>query len=150
MTDENVPSDSGATAADATPTESRPAPAHAAEPAAQPQPVDPDAIRADIERTRSELSDTVNQLSDKLNVKSQAADKLTAAKQAVSERAAKAKAAAPPPVQHALDQAGAKAGPAARQVSQKAEPHRSKIIAGAIVGVLVLLILRRRKGGDGA
>lgn len=36
------------------------------------KPTDPTANRADIDRTRAELADTVGQLSDKVNVKVQA------------------------------------------------------------------------------
>jgi Protein of unknown function (DUF3618) len=157
MSEDNLPADGGATAANVAgdvsarggaSTHGEPgvdATRSAVGPAAAPEPTDPDAIRADIERTRSELSDTVNQLSEKLNPKTQATDKVAAAKQAVAERAAKAKAAAPPQVQHAMDQVSAKAAPVARQVSQQAEPYRSKIIGGGVAAAFLLLVLRRRK-----
>lgn len=48
------------------------------------EPVDEaEAIRRDIERTRAELAGTVDALSDKLNVKKQASDKVDVAKTAV-------------------------------------------------------------------
>lgn len=108
-------------------------------------PTDPDAIRAEIEETRADLAETMDALGSKLDVKGQAADKATAAKQKVSEKASQARAAAPQPVQSALDSIGEKARPVVHQVAVKAEPHRGKIIAGTGVTVLVLLILRRRR-----
>jgi uncharacterized protein DUF3618 len=112
-------------------------------------PSDPEAIRADIEQARTELADTVDALSDKLNVKAQAAGKATAAKEAAKDKvgaaAEQVRAAAPPPVQHALDSVGEKAGPVVQQVAAKTEPHRSKIIAGAAAALVVLVVVRRRR-----
>ena len=54
---------------------------------AEPGSGDPEAVRADIDRTRAELADTVDQLSDKLNVKAQASERLSAAKDHVSKTA---------------------------------------------------------------
>jgi Protein of unknown function (DUF3618) len=67
------------------------------------------AVRADIEATRAELSDTVDALNDKLNVKRN-----------VQRRA--------------------------HDVAERAEPHRTEIIAGlAVVAVLVTVIVWRRR-----
>ncbi|MGE2833155.1 DUF3618 domain-containing protein [Mycobacterium sp. SMC-4] len=60
-----------------------------------------DEIQADIERTREELSDTVSALSDKLDVKGRAQQKVSDTKEAVAQRGhdavvtAKAKPAIP-------------------------------------------------------
>jgi MYXO-CTERM domain-containing protein len=116
----------------------------AQDPQQQP-PTDPDAIRAEIEQTRAELAETVDALASKLDVKGQAADKAEAAKAKVGAKASQAKAAAPEPVQHVMDTVGAKAGPVAHQVNAKVEPHRGKLIAGVGAGLLVLLVLRRRR-----
>lgn len=115
---------------------------------AEPAPNDPDAIRADIEATRAELAETVDALTAKLDVKGQASERADAAKAKVSEKAGQAKAAAPEPVQHAMDTVGAKAGPVTHQVNVKTAPHRGKIIAGVGAGLVVLLILRRRRSSD--
>lgn len=104
-----------------------------------------DIVRSDIEQTRAELAQTVDALHDKLDVKARAGDKVADAKQKVSDGAARAKAAAPPQVQHALDAAGEKAGPVVAQVSAKAAPHRGKIIAGAVAATVVLIVVRRRR-----
>ena len=105
-----------------------------------------DVVRSDIEQARAELAATVDALSDKLDVKARAGDKVSEAKAKVVEGAARAKQAAPPPVQHALDVAGAKAAPVVSQVAHKAAPHRNKLLAGAVVAAVVLVIARKRRG----
>ncbi len=104
-----------------------------------------DAVRADIASTRAELADTVDALTDKLDVKQHASDKVADVKDKVAETATRAKQAAPEPVQHALDAAATKAGPAIHQVSEKAKPHRGKIAAALVAGTLVLVVIRRRR-----
>ena len=121
-----------------------------------PDPTDADAIRNDIEQTRAELADTVEQVIGKLDVKAQAADKVDSVKSAATDRvdsvkgaaaekASQAKAAAPAPVQNALDSIGQKAGPPAHRATEAVAPHRGKIVAGAAGGLLILLIVRRRR-----
>lgn len=112
----------------------------------EPDAGDPDAVRADIDRTRAELADTVDQLADKLNVRAQASQKAGAARDRISETAARAKASAPPQVQHVLDRAAEKVAPVAHQVSSRAVPHRGKIIAGMLAAIIVLRVMRRRRG----
>lgn len=114
---------------------------------------DPDAIRADIEQTRAELAETVDALGAKLNVKAQASDAITSAKQTVTDTVKdKAASAAgsvrnvtPAPVQSALDTVGAKAAPVAHRVAATTEPYRGKVLAGAGIALLVLLIVRKRR-----
>jgi hypothetical protein len=108
-------------------------------------PTEKEAVQAEIEQTRADLAATVDALSDKLDVKARAGDKVTEAKAKVVHTASQLKDSAPPQVQHALDVAGQKAGPAVHQVSAKAAPHRGKIIAGAVVAVAVLVVVRRRR-----
>jgi len=50
------------------------------------EPTTTDEIRAEIEETRAELADTVDRLSEKLDVKAQAGRKVTEVKQAAMER----------------------------------------------------------------
>jgi MYXO-CTERM domain-containing protein len=104
-----------------------------------------DAVRADIASTRAELADTVDALTDKLDVKQHAADKVADAKDKVAATAARAKQAAPEPVQHALDAAATKAGPVVHQVAEKAKPHRGKIMAALAASALALIVFRRRR-----
>ena len=115
---------------------------------AEPSPADPDAVRADIDRTRAELADTVDRLAEKTNVKAQASQKVRAATGRISQTAAQAKASAPPQVQHVLDRAGEKVAPMAHQMSHRAAPHREKILAGMLVAVVAHLLVRRCDGGE--
>ncbi|MDQ1537676.1 MAG: hypothetical protein QOE58_2069 [Actinomycetota bacterium] len=110
-----------------------------------PSEADPDAVRADLERTRSELADTVDQLSEKLNVKAQVSEKVSTAKGRATETAARAKASAPPPVRQALDKAGQRVSPIAHQVSEQAAPHRKQMLAGLVATCVALLVARRRR-----
>jgi ElaB/YqjD/DUF883 family membrane-anchored ribosome-binding protein len=106
-----------------------------------------EAVRADIEAARDELAQTVDALHDKLDVKGRASDSVAAAKERIAETAQRAKAAAPQPVQQALDRAGERAAPVVTQTSQQLAPHRGKIIAGAVGLLVVVWILRRRRAG---
>lgn len=105
-----------------------------------------DEIRADIEQTRAELADTVDALTDKLDVKARAGDKVAEAKAKVSDAAAQAKQKAPEPVQHAINQVGAKAGPVVHSAVAQARPYRKQIALAALAGSIVLLIVRKRRG----
>lgn len=56
-------------------------------PEPEPRPdADIDALKADIEQTRTELGETVGALTDKLDVKSRAEDAMHDAKDAVAQR----------------------------------------------------------------
>jgi hypothetical protein len=111
-----------------------------------------DEVRAEIYQTRADLAETVDALSDKLDVKGRAkskADEVSATAKAkahevsttVAEKATELKSQAPPQVQEALDRGAAAIGPAAA----KAEPYRSQIAAGAGALVLLMMVRRRRK-----
>lgn len=104
------------------------------------EPADTNDIRQEIEATRADLADTVDSLSAKLDVKAQAKAKASDVKATVTDAAAKAKQAAPPPVQHSLDRAGA----AIRPAVAKADPYRVQILAGVGLAVVVVLLARRR------
>lgn len=87
----------------------------------------PDEIRDEIERTRAELAETVDELTERLNVKHQAQVKADAAKAAAAEKIEVAK-------QTAGDTVAA------------AKPYQTQILSVAAgVGALVtlLLVLRR-------
>ena len=99
-----------------------------------------DEIREEIEHTRAELGDTVDALTNKLDVKAQAHDRIDAAKASVSAKASQAKASAPAPVQNALNQAGTAAAP----LVDKARPYRKQIAAG-VGALLALVFLARRR-----
>jgi hypothetical protein len=101
----------------------------------------PDEIRAEIEQTRSDLGDTVDALTTKLDVKAQAKQKVDSVRSTISGKAAQAKGAAPTPVQKALDRTGEAATPAL----QKAAPYKKQIALGAAGLLGVLLFWRRRR-----
>ena len=102
-------------------------------------------IRTDIEQTRAELADTVDALSDKLNVKARAGDKAGEAKAKVSSAVAQAKAKTPEPVQHAFETVGARARPVAHQASEQIRPYRKQILIGVAAAMAVLLIVRKKR-----
>lgn len=102
-------------------------------------------IRTDIEQTRAELADTVDALTDKLNVRARAGDKVGEAKAKVSCAAAQAKVKAPEPVQRALESVGAKTGPVAHQAAEQIRPYRKHILMVVGAGAVLLLILRRKR-----
>lgn len=97
----------------------------AAQPDPRPEP-GPDAgiddLQADIERTRAELGETVGALSDKLDVKGRAQQKVADTKQAVAQRS-----------HDALDTAKAK----------PAVPVGVVVAAAAALGLLIWLRRRR-------
>ena len=103
-------------------------------------PTTPEEIRAEIESTRAELADTVDQLTDKFDVKAQAQHKVDDVKQSLGGAAHRAKEATPEPVQHAVDRAAQTAQPAIEQ----GRKHQKQLLIAAAAGLVVLVILRRR------
>ena len=103
-------------------------------------PDDAEQLRAQIEQTREDLAQTVEAIADKVNVKKQAGAKVDEAKTRLTDAAAHAVQAAPPPVQHALDTAGAEAA----LLAQRAKPYGKEILAGVGSALVVLLVMRRR------
>ena len=92
----------------------------------------PEEIEADIERTRRDLGDTVAEVAEKADVKSQAKQKVDEAKARVKEKVGSAKP----------ESAGDGAGKAGAFAS---EHQRELIIGGA---VLVAFLLGRRSRSD--
>jgi hypothetical protein len=105
----------------------------------QPASTSPEHLRSDIEQTRDQLGETVDQLAAKLDVKAQAKERVEAVKATIGDKAAHAKSAAPPPVQHALERAGSVAAPAV----DKAKEYRKQVLIGAAAVVLLLILVRR-------
>lgn len=107
----------------------------------RPDPDDPAAIRGDIEEVRAELSETVNALAYKVDVKSRAQEKAQEIKAVASERAEEIKAAAG---QTAQQLAGI-AQQRAQQVQHVAreKPRQAAAVGGAVLALLALLRLRR-------
>jgi len=100
---------------------------------------DPDEIKAEIDRTRADLAETVGALSAKLDVKAQAKQRATQAQAKVGERLQALTASAPQPVQQALTRAGEVARPVAAKAGE--DKRRTAAVAG---GALLLLLIVRR------
>jgi ribosomal 50S subunit-associated protein YjgA (DUF615 family) len=107
-----------------------------------------DAVRADIAEARAELAATVDALSEKLDVKTRAREKVAAARQQTKAVGRRVRAATPEPVQRAMGRLAEKAAPVTHKVSEKTAPHRAKIAAGAAVLVVTLVVIARRRGAD--
>lgn len=112
----------------------------------------PELLHAHIEQSREELADTVAALAAKVNIKAQAKHKLDEAGERAKDATARAKdatlrakQATPPGVQHAIDVAGEKAAPVARETARRAAPYRKQIIIGSVAFVVLVRILRRHK-----
>jgi hypothetical protein len=100
---------------------------------------DPDQIKAEIERTRADLANTVDALTTKLDFKTQAKQRAAETQAKLTERWQAVTASAPEPVQQALARAGEVAGPVAAKAA--ADKRRSAMIAG---GAVLLVVVRRR------
>jgi hypothetical protein len=107
-----------------------------------------DAVRADIAEARAELAATVDALSEKLDVKARAREKVAVARQQTKAVGRRIKGATPEPVQRAMGRVGEKAAPVMHTVSEKTAPHRAKIAAGAAVIVVALVVIVRRRRSD--
>lgn len=87
-----------------------------------------DALRADIAEARADVAATVDQLSAKLDVKARTKQRLEEVKASAGARFEKARAAAPPPVQNAID---------------RARPHGRQIAMGFAGMVVLLMVISR-------
>jgi hypothetical protein len=96
-------------------------------------------LRAEFDHARENPDETVDQLAANQDVKAQAKERVDAVKSTISDRAAQAKNAAPPPVQHAMEQVGSAAAPAL----EKARQHNKQLLIGAAVLLFLLFLLRR-------
>jgi hypothetical protein len=100
------------------------------------------SIQEDIERTRAELADTVDALAAKLDVKSQARQRAHELAVQAGDRVEKARAAAPEPVQQAME----RVTEVSRPVIAKAAEDKQRtmlIVGGALVALLLIRRLRR-------
>lgn len=104
---------------------------------------DPDELKAEIERTRADLAETVDALTTKLDVKAQARQRAAQAQAKLGERVRALTASAPPQVQQALTRAGEAARPMAAKAQE--DKRRTALIAGGVVLLLALRRARRRR-----
>lgn len=104
-----------------------------------------DAVRAEIARTRHDLSQSVDALSDKLDVKHQAASRIEAVKGTVSDKASQLAHAGSEQTRHVATAASEAVAPVvgkARPIAATAKSNRSRVVLAAGVGVLALALLR--------
>jgi ElaB/YqjD/DUF883 family membrane-anchored ribosome-binding protein len=101
-------------------------------------PDDPEQLRADIERTREDLGDTVAALAEKSDVKARARDKVSEVRQTVNQRrtelVGRARESSPDGATSAADQVRAKA---------QEKPVHTAAIAAFVGGFLVGRITAR-------
>lgn len=86
----------------------------------------PEALREDIERTRAQLAETVDELTERLNVKHQAQLKADAAKAVATEKIEVAKHTASDTI-------------------TAAKPYQKQIVSAAAVGAAATLLLVVRR-----
>jgi hypothetical protein len=114
-------------------------------PDTRPEPVDPEDIKRDIERTREELSNTVEALAHKVNVPAQVKEKAHETGVAVQAKAAEVQLKAGV----AADKAVAKLPPGAQAPAQRAVhtvlAKPVPVLLGALGSLIALRLLLRRK-----
>src|SRR3954466_2142606 len=107
--------------------------------AAQPTPDNPEELRADIERTREDLGDTVAALAEKTDVKTRARDQVSEVKQNVNDKRTEL-------MRKARESSPDGASSAAVQVRAKAQenPIPTAALAAFVGGFLFGRITKRR------
>jgi hypothetical protein len=98
-----------------------------------------DAIREEIEQTRTELSATVDALAHKVDLKARTQHKAAELKGSINAAAHRLTASAPPPVQAALHQAS----DTSHKAIDRARPYRKQIALAAVTATVLRLIVRR-------
>lgn len=116
------PADAAREAGQPVPGDDRDAVGVAAAPERSELPTDQDELREQIAQTRAELGDTVEALSEKADVKAQASAKVEEGKQELRDKQAEVKA----------------------EVKENPAPYAGAL--GALVGLILLVLLLRRRG----
>jgi hypothetical protein len=116
---------------------------------------EPDTIaeaRADVERTREELADTVEALAYKADVKARAHDKVDEVKAQAAAKAEEARATAAETAEKAREAAMQRADAARRTAEQKVTairadpPPKTQLVAAAAIGLTIIAVVLWRKG----
>ena len=105
-------------------------------------------LREGIEHTRAELSGTLTELANRLDMKAQARAGAQRAAEAATGAVARARSAVPEPVQHALDRAGGTIGPLVGRAGRRVRPYRTHILTGLGLAAAALWLVRRRGSGS--
>jgi ElaB/YqjD/DUF883 family membrane-anchored ribosome-binding protein len=137
--------DSGITEA-STAAAGAPDPATAAGTPPPPPSDDPDAIRADIERTREELGDSVEALAAKADVKARAQDKLAEARERARRAAQDATKRAKERVRHAAQDATERAKATAQQAGEtvRQRPAPTAGVLAAVAAAVAAVVTTHR------
>jgi hypothetical protein len=116
---------------------------------------EPDSVaeaRADVERTREELADTVEALAYKADVKARAHDKAAEVKAQAAAKADEARTTATEAAETLRRTATQKADEIRRTAEQKAgeiradPPPKTKLVAAAAIGLAIVAVVLWRKG----
>lgn len=110
---------------------------------------DPDKVRAEIEKTRQDLGDTVQALSHKVDVKGRVSDGIEERKQQARDTAAHARETISQAGTRAQEQAAGAASSVketADQAGQRVRVSRTPAIAGAALAAGLLALLLRWRG----
>jgi hypothetical protein len=115
---------------------------------------EPDTIaeaRADVERTREELADTVEALAYKADVKARAKDKVDEVKAQAAEKADEAMTTATDTAEKVRETATQKAEEVKQTAEQKVgairadPPPRNQLVAAAAIGLAIIAVVLWRK-----
>jgi ElaB/YqjD/DUF883 family membrane-anchored ribosome-binding protein len=118
------------------------------QPASSSDPNDPDAIRREIDATREQLSDTVDLLAARLDVKSRASQKVQDVRTQATQRVQEVRSQATQRAQVARQQASGGVQGARTWVQQTWDEHQQPVIAASaavVAAVVVALAARRRR-----
>lgn len=103
-----------------------------------------DEIAADIEATRARLAESVDALSDKLDVKKQAKEKVHVATEDVRAKVAEAAGSAQQSVGAATDKAVAGSRTLVEKFLEASRPVQAAVVAVPLALVITLIIRRAR------
>ncbi len=104
---------------------------------------DVEGLRAEVDRTREDLGETIDELAGRLDVTDQAQRQVDHARAVAADAFTSAKDRAPEPVQHAVDRASERVGPLVAETKQRAQPYRKQLVIGGLVALVLLTLLRR-------
>ena len=105
-------------------------------------------LRRDIEHTRADLRDTVDELSMRLDVKAKARRRLHDMNATVADAATRLKKRLPEPVRRSIDRVGASAGPAVESTREQVRAHRKEIVLATGSAVALLVVISTRRSGQ--
>jgi ElaB/YqjD/DUF883 family membrane-anchored ribosome-binding protein len=112
------------------------------------EPTEPDAIRRDIEQTREQLSETVDALAARLDVRSRANDKVREIRETAAQRARDAREQASSSAHRTRAQAVGSVNDARTWAQHTWDERPQAVVATAsavVAALMVALVARRRR-----